>query len=268
MGHPQFDDGTGVSCRTGRLRGARPLRGGYTPLGGPPDGRRESFAPSIARPYADDPAETRYTRHEVTARIGVPANTFLVCGVTKRSGPVRQDMGVESFADGGGDLGSEEFGGAEEFGVGQRGDRHLEAEAVDAAEGFAHAQHLFGDGGGVADQQGAGGLAERFELAAGDGGPAALAADLGEGFGVAGEEIVGGLAVGFGDVAEGVDADLEVFRGMSGAAARLAVEVDERAEAVRLAADDRDHEREAERAGAGEGLRGATDAEPDGNFYL
>src|SRR5207302_9532198 len=41
------------------------------------------------------------------------------------------------------------------------------------------------------------------------------------------------------------------------------IEVDERTEAARLAADDRDHQRKPERPGANERLRGTADAEPD-----
>jgi hypothetical protein len=48
----------------------------------------------------------------------------------------------------------------------------------------------------------------------------------------------------------------------------LAVEVYQRAEAARLAADDRDHEREAERARADEGFGRAAYAEPDGQGIL
>ncbi len=93
-------------------------------------------------------------------------------------------------------------------------------------------------------------------------------ADLGEGFGVAGEEVVGGLLVGVGDVAEGVDADLESLGSVAGALACFAVDVDEGTEAMRLAADDGDHEGKAEHAGADEGLRRAADAEPDGERVL
>ena len=103
-----------------------------------------------------------------------------------------------------------------------------------------------GYGFGVADDEGAGGAAEGFELVARDGRPAALLADFGEGVGVARKEIVGGLLVGVGDVAEGVDADFEFFGGVAGAVAGFAVEVDEGAEAVGLAADDGDHEGKAE----------------------
>ena len=50
---------------------------------------------------------------------------------------------------------------------------------------------------------------------------------------------------------------------MAGAAARLVIEINEGAEAMLLAADDGDHEREAEVAGAGEGFGRSSDAEPD-----
>jgi hypothetical protein len=85
--------------------------------------------------------------------------------------------------------------------VAEGGYAHLEAEAVDAAEGLVEAQDFFDYGVGVADDEGSGGAAESLELIARDRGPAALLADFGEGFGVAGEEVVGGLLVGVGYVA-------------------------------------------------------------------
>ena len=174
----------------------------------------------------------------------------------------------QGFADDGGYSGAEEFDGVHEFVVGEGGDAHLEADAGDAAEGFVHLEELGGYGFGVTDHESAAGAAECFELAAGDGRPAALLADPGEGFGVAGEEVVCGLLVGVGDVAEGVDADFELFGGVAGALAGFAVEVNERAEAMGLAADDGDHERKAEDAGADEGFGRATDSQPDGERVL
>lgn len=152
--------------------------------------------------------------------------------------------------------------------MGEGGDAHLKVEAGDAAEDLVVVEDLVDHGCGVADYEGTGIAADDLELAAGDRGPATLLADLGEGSGVAGEEVVSGLFVGVGDVAEGVDADGEFFRGMAGAAAGFAVEVDEGAEAVGFAADNGDHEGEAEGSGAGEGLRCAADAEPDGERVL
>jgi hypothetical protein len=60
-----------------------------------------------------------------------------------------------------------------------------------------------------------------------------------------------------------MDADLEPVWRMAGAHPRFAVTVDQRPEPVRLSTDDRDHQRQAERAGASEGARRASDAEPD-----
>ena len=165
-------------------------------------------------------------------------------------------------------MGAEKFDGVHEFVVAEGGDAHLEADARDAAEGFIHLDDFGGHGLGVADHERAGWSAEGFELAPSDWRPAAFAADLGEGFGVAREEVVGGLLVGVGDVAEGVDADLEGLGSMACTLACFAVDVDEGAEAMRLAADDGDHERKAEHAGAGEGLRRAAHAEPDGERVL
>jgi hypothetical protein len=165
-------------------------------------------------------------------------------------------------------MGAEEFDGVHEFVMAEGGDAHLEADAGDAAQVFVHLEELVGYGFGVADEECAPGAAEGFELAAGDWRPAALFADFGEGFGVAGEEVVGGLLVGVGYVAQGVDADFESFGGVAGALAGFAVEVDEGAEAVGFAADDRDHERQAEYAGADKRLRSAAYAEPDGERVL
>ena len=70
------------------------------------------------------------------------------------------------------------------------------------------------------------------------------------------------------DVAEGVDADVEFFGSVAGATPGFAIEVDERAEAVRFAADDGDHQGKTQGSGAGEGLRCAAYAEPDGKGSL
>ena len=155
-----------------------------------------------------------------------------------------------------------------EFVVGEGGYAHLEADAGDAAEVFVHLEELGRYGFGVADEKCTLRTAEGFELVACDRGPAALFTDFREGVGVAGEEIVGGLLVGVGDIAEGVDADFELLGGVAGALAGFAVEVDEGTEAVRLAADDGDHKRKAECAGANEGLRGAAYSQPDGERVL
>ena len=151
----------------------------------------------------------------------------------------------------------------QEFVVAEGCDAHLEAEAGDSTERLVEAEDFFGYGFGIADDESSGRAAKGFELVARDGGPAAFLADLGEGFGVTGKEVVGGLLVGVGDVAEGVDADFEFLGGVTGAVAGFAVDVDEGTEAVGFATDDGDHQRKAEEAGAGEGLWGSTNSKPD-----
>ena len=65
-----------------------------------------------------------------------------------------------------------------------------------------------------------------------------------------------------------MDADDELVGGVPGAATFIAVEVDQRAESVRFAADDRDHQGKSKRDCADEGLRGSADAQPDGQAFL
>src|SRR5438045_2487753 len=60
-----------------------------------------------------------------------------------------------------------------------------------------------------------------------------------------------------------MDAHLELLWRMAGAQTGLAVTINQRPEPVWLAADDRDHQRQAERAGANKGAWSAADTEPN-----
>src|SRR5436190_6766398 len=60
-----------------------------------------------------------------------------------------------------------------------------------------------------------------------------------------------------------MDTHLELIRRMAGAQTGLAVTVDQRPKPVRLAADDRDHQRQSERAGANKGAWSAADTQPN-----
>src|SRR6266404_3035667 len=60
-----------------------------------------------------------------------------------------------------------------------------------------------------------------------------------------------------------MDAHLELVWRMPGAATGFAVAIDQWPEPVRLAADDRHHQRQSERAGTNEGAGGAADTEPN-----
>src|SRR5258708_1772985 len=60
-----------------------------------------------------------------------------------------------------------------------------------------------------------------------------------------------------------MDAHLELIRRVSGAETRFAIAVDQRPKTVRLASDDRDHQRQPEHPGANKGARRASNTEPN-----
>ena len=122
---------------------------------------------------------------------------------------------------------------------------------------------LVGDGVGIAEEERAVRAAGGVELRPRRGGEAALPRDLAEHLVPARVDRVGGGSDAVADVAEDVQPDLEVSRRVAGLRAGPAVEVDERREPARFAADDRDHQRQAEQAGPHERFRRAPDADPD-----
>jgi hypothetical protein len=65
-----------------------------------------------------------------------------------------------------------------------------------------------------------------------------------------------------------MDAHAEGVRRMARTPAGLPVEVDERAKAARLNANDRNHQRNSKRAGPGKGARSTSNADPDGQRIL
>jgi len=65
-----------------------------------------------------------------------------------------------------------------------------------------------------------------------------------------------------------VDADGEHVRRMTCASARFPVKIDERAESMKVAANDGNHERKSQGSGPRERLRRAADAEPDWDLLL
>src|SRR6266567_1853506 len=166
------------------------------------------------------------------------------------------------------DLRAEEFDGAEEIGLRRFGHIHLERDSRDAAQGFTVAQNFFRNFFGVAHQQRAVLAPPGVELSTGDGRPAAFLADASNGLGVTAEKIIDRLLRGFGDVTQGMNADSKLVGRMSRTPATFAIDVNERAKSPRLAANDRDHQRQSERPGAGERFRRSADAEPDGQGIL
>src|SRR5215218_10456421 len=74
---------------------------------------------------------------------------------------------------------------------------------------------------------------------------------------------IGGTGVGFADEAHGMDADRQFFGSVPGPGTGFAIQVDERTKAFERAADNRDHERKAERTCTNKRFRRASDADPD-----
>ncbi len=84
----------------------------------------------------------------------------------------------------------------------------------------------------------------------------------------AGQSVFAASSRGVGDEADGMDRDVERGGIVSGALAGFAIQLNERAEAMWLAADDGDGERKAERSGADEGCGRSADAEANRQLRL
>src|SRR5205085_934131 len=76
-------------------------------------------------------------------------------------------------------------------------------------------------------------------------------------------EIIRGFLRRGRNIAEGMDTDREVIARMSGAFSCFPIQIDERTEAPRLTADDRDHKRQPQRPRSHERFRRSADTEPD-----
>ena len=157
--------------------------------------------------------------------------------------------------------GAEQLDRAQRLRVGEGADAHLRKEAVVPEQvvleqDFLH--HLLR----AADPERPARRAQLVELRAGHRRPPSLAPDAGHHRGVGGEELVGRALRGLGDVGVRVDADRQRRRIVPGLARDVAVEVDERREALGRAADDRDRQRQGERRRAHDRLRRPAHREP------
>src|SRR5918998_2290286 len=174
-----------------------------------------------------------------------------------RGGPAR-----DLLADSGSDLGAEQLYGPHDPIVRQRADADLGYKAL-VAEELVLEEDLLHDLLGAPDEERAARRAPRLELGAAHRRPAALAADpvhhLGGGWGV----LVARLLRCLGHVGVRVDADRELLGVVAGLARGLAVEPGEGREALGLAADDRDRQRQAKHRGADHRLRRPADGDPD-----
>src|SRR6266478_8472929 len=158
--------------------------------------------------------------------------------------------------------GAQDLYGVQHFLVRKGRDPHLECDAGDAAENFIHIKDLSRDRFSVADQQRAGRSAQGVELSACGGWPAAFLADFGKGVRIAWIEYFRGFVSGVREKANGMKTYSKSLGRMTGAASSLAVEIYERAEALRLTADYGHHKRKSEHACANEGFGGAADTDP------
>src|SRR6266699_969453 len=124
-------------------------------------------------------------------------------------------------------------------------------------------QDLFRNRFRIADEERTGRSELGVEVRASHRWPSALPANLSEASRIAGKELVFGRRRSIGDIASRMNADLELLWRMAGAQTSPVVAIDQRPETVRLAADNRDHQRQPEGAGANERAGRAADTKPN-----
>src|ERR1700737_5561990 len=166
------------------------------------------------------------------------------------------------------DLGAEHLDRFHELRMRQRGRVHLKGETRDAAQRFTVSNDLLCDFLRIANQQRTLRTSLSVEISASDGTPAALFPNVSERASVARKEIISGLLRRRRDIAERVHTDFESIRGVSRTPARFPVEIDERAEPVRMPTNDGNHQRKTEHAGSDKGLRSPANAQPYGYRIL
>ncbi len=142
--------------------------------------------------------------------------------------------------------------GVEQVGVRQRGQVDLKRQSRDAAQHLVMVTNFVDHLVRTAEDHGPRRSALGIELGAADRTPPPLFADPGHALQVAGRKLVNGLLERRRDVAERMHADLQLIGRVASPSSGLAVEVDQGSESTRIAADDRDHQRQAQRTSTGE----------------
>ena len=179
-------------------------------------------------------------------------------GVFRRRG----GCGADRLADQRRDFGSVKLDRPHDLGVRHHADRHLQQEAV-VAEKRVLGDDLLGHRLGVADEKGAARRTGLVEMGAACRSPSPLAADAVHHLRLRAVEIVGRLLGRVADEAVHIDARGKPRRIVAAAPRRLPIELEQRREARRLAADDGERQRQPEHARARDGLRRAADRDPD-----
>src|ERR1700733_13606523 len=122
--------------------------------------------------------------------------------------------------------------------VRKRSPTHHQGDARDTAERIADAVHLPRNSLRVTDEEGSVFRPLGVEGRSRRRWPAALAADARKGCGIGGPQNIGSFLRRVGEEADAMQGHVEGLGRMAGATTRFPIEVDERAEAVRLATDD------------------------------
>src|SRR5580704_10509549 len=158
---------------------------------------------------------------------------------------------------------SEQFDRVHALLVRKGSDAHLKAKSFDSSECFTDREDLVSDRSSIANEQSTFWLKKRFELTTRNRRPATLPPNFGEGPGVTWEELIRRLLIGIRNIAQRVNSNLQPVQRMTGATARLAVEINQGAKPARFTADDGHHQRKAECSGARKRSRRAAYPEPD-----
>src|SRR5438552_17339047 len=109
-------------------------------------------------------------------------------------------------------------------------------------------QDLFRHGLRISDNERSGRSEQGVEMCASDWRPAAFLPDLRKTSRITGKEFVCGFRCTVGDIAQRMNANLELIWRVSRAQPRVTVAVDQWPQAARFAADDRDPQRQREHA--------------------
>src|ERR1700680_784243 len=158
---------------------------------------------------------------------------------------------------------ADRFDGFHELRVRQRGRVHLKRDPRYAAQRLTVSDNLLRHFVRAANQQRALWTSLSVEARTCHGRPAALPSNVGYRAGIARKKVVGSLLPGVCDVARRMDADLQSIGCVPLSPARFSIEIDERPKSPWLAADNGDHQRKSQRAGASKRLRGPPDTQPD-----
>jgi hypothetical protein len=154
------------------------------------------------------------------------------------------------------DFGSEQLDCPHSVAMRQRRNAHLKCQPRYASESLVKRKDLVSNSVRFTHQHGSRGAAESLVVGASHRTPASLLANLRKRPGVAREKLIGRLLVAVCNIAKSVNTHAKSFRGVTGLLSRLAIEINQRPESMRLSADDGYHQGQPQFPGSGEGCAG------------